>query len=276
MKSKPCHRPKRTLRPPPRYELPPFDLGIPSLPERPREQRKAIHSWTQAQEAEAVDEWTRYQTQHHIHLETRAEVSFDARMIISMTAHGAIEALARIAARNVHAAELLAEIAFMSVGLLNRIAKTKPEAIRPVARMKLRWPVMTSTHPHLRDDVEWLSKRIELGEGTGLQIDKFSKWTPDPLHLIALTLLEHIARLRRPDYEPTKLVRAARALPGLNKTTLAQWWNCAERILREFRIDLLTVPALAAGIPPSRKAPANRRAYLVRRLRDKFEALALP
>ena len=276
MKSKPCHRPKRTLRPPPRYELPPFDLGIPSLPERPREQRKAIHQWTQAREDEAIDEWTRYQTKHHIPLETRAEVSPSARMIVSMTAHGAIEALARIAPSNVHAAALLAEIAFLSVGLLNLIAKTKPEAIRPVARMKLRWPVMTSTHPRLRDDAEWLAEHIELGQGTGLQTDRFSKWTPDPLHLIALTLLEHIARLRRPDYEPSKLVRAARALPGLNKTTLAQWWNCAERILRESDTDLLTVPALTAGIPPSRKAPANRRAYLMRRLRDKFEALALP
>ena len=276
MKTKPPHRPKRTLRPPPRYELPPFDLGIPSLPERPREQRKAIHEWTQTQEAEAIDEWTRYQTQHHIHLETRAEVSEDARGIVAMTAHGAIEALARIAPSNVHAAALLAEIAFLSVGLLNRIGTRQPEAIRPVARMKLRWPVMTSTHPHLRDDAEWLAERIELGEGTGLQIDKFSKWTPGPLHLIAVTLLEHIGRIRRPDYEPTALVRAARALPGLNKTTLVQWWTCAERVLCESNIDLLTVPAIAADIPPSRKAPANRRAYLMRRLRDKFEALALP
>jgi hypothetical protein len=134
-----------------------------------------------------------------------------------------------------------------------------------------------STAPHLCDDDALLTK-IELGNATSLQLDRYSKWKPDYAAGVAFQLFRHIERFRKDivlDVDDGKKI-TRQSLPPFNKDSAKLWWTVAERFLRGGYPKPEEVAELDAMVTAKtkRKYPSTRRQAILEKIEARFLNLA--
>ncbi|MDR3413591.1 MAG: hypothetical protein P4L87_21995 [Formivibrio sp.] len=159
-----------------------------------------------------------------------------------------------------------AKIVSDAADMLNQIAETKPEAVKPFARKIVNWPMFRSTQPHLCDD-DALLEKIELGKNTGIALDNSKKWKPNRFSLAASSLIQYLERRR---------LQSQEFLPPFNKDTHDQWWEKGKVILLARYPKLEEVAELDALITAKtkRRFPSQRRAAILDQIKVSFLNLA--
>lgn len=171
----------------------------------------------------------------------------------------------------------LARIMCDLVSAVNQIADMNPDAIKPFSKTQASWPLKRSTAPHLCDD-DALLEKIKLGNATGLQLDKYSKWKPDYAASVAFQLKRHIERFRKEiviDSDDGKKV-TRQPLPPFNKDSADQWWKVAECFLLGGYPKPEEIAELDALVTAKskRKFPSTRRQAILEKIKARFFHLA--
>lgn len=163
---------------------------------------------------------------------------------------------------------------------LSQLAAENPEAFRPIARKKARWPLMQSTHPRNCDKAELLT-RIELGADIPVQLDKYSKWKPDYAGEIAISLFEHLQFIRSENITIKDLGKKeapfSKLLPPFSKDTAPQWWHIAEQfLLRSYPEPqkILEFKRIVSTDTKRTRTPGRLRAAILEKIEKRFLAIA--
>jgi len=161
---------------------------------------------------------------------------------------------------------------------LGEITRSNPDAIKPFARHRARWPMMRSTHP-LNCDKDKLLEDIELGKAGGVQLDKFSKWKPDYAATVAGQLIGHLEFIRQENpfcFDGKQKVCFSDFLRPFSKETAPHWWFLAKKFLLATYPKPETVKELNGIVtsPTKRASPGRIRAAILEKIRARFFHLA--
>ena len=149
---------------------------------------------------------------------------------------------------------------------LSQMVASNPAAFRPIARLCSKWPMMMSKHPLNCDDRDILDL-VQLGDGTPMRLDKFSKIKPDKAAQVAVRLIEHIQSV-------CARVPAMR-LPELSSETAEEWWGFAEKILLASYPKPQEIPELVTIADKSKRLrPGDCRKSILTKIKARF--LKLP
>jgi len=202
-----------------------------------------------------------------------APLPIDAHRLAALALHGP-EPKARMAAME------LATRANNAVYFLNEVARQRPELFRPLARRWTHWPLLIGPNHRHNPDVPGMLKTLEVALGLSTGEDPTSKaGVDDTASVVARRLLDYLIdlRTRRRRYPPVvcdRMIKEARALPPFGKQTFLRWWYVAEAAMLESYPEPVDVPELAGIAPQSRGPKSRRRSHIMRKLRERFKAMA--
>ncbi len=167
-----------------------------------------------------------------------------------------------------------------SVEGLSQITRANPKVLAPLARGRIRWPMMRSTHP-LNCDPDRFLDDIQLAADVPLQTDKFSKWKPDFAAQYAINLYEHINALRADDSDVWIIQNRKRKhfkdlLPKFTKDTAETWWGIAEKFLLHSypRPEKVAEFVKIVTAPTKKKSPGRMKQSILEKIKARFFALA--
>lgn len=184
---------------------------------------------------------------------------------------------------NAAAAQELWRLAVHATGLLTQVCKTKPEFLRPVARMNRQWPVFKRKDAKLTADEKSLFNAIQLGRDDFVELRTGkAKWKFDDAGKIAYSLLYYIRKAREDVGSLTygrigELIREK--LPyDFDDEGVDEWWEVAKAILlsvypKPHAVDELKnlTPATEAG---RKKSPGVIDQDIFRALKNRLKAFA--
>jgi hypothetical protein len=247
-----------------------FELTYP----KPTESPESIHSWTKER---VITEEKKLSVEGALgNLLIRAERDGGARLGLRIQATQLIRCIAKLAKEDENAVRDLLYLAAEATNALNAIAKNHPDQARKTARRSTKWPVMTSHHPNLRDDADSIMSNIQLGQSCGIQVDRYSKWKPDPASDIALALINYINfSIREPEHPYHE---ALKELPLFNRKSSDEWWDCGRIILLQSypksMLHQIDEFARLVESPSKRKSPGRHQQAILDTLKARFKALA--
>lgn len=190
-----------------------------------------------------------------------------------------IEALAL--AGNTYALSEIFDVAIRVVGLLNSTASRQPDLIKRFAGKCHQWPVITSLHPGLCEDSEFLLRQIELGKRLPVQLEKSTKWKLDEAGRIAWKLLFKIWNARSENRDQStdygSFVKVVDELPQFcDKQSASKWWDVGREMLLLTYPNPEAIPELARLVTAAshRKSPGRIRQRILEIIKSRFLAFA--
>jgi hypothetical protein len=186
----------------------------------------------------------------------------------------------RVIGELVEAAECLHYLVSKGCKALAVIAKESPEALRPIARKEVDWPVMMSRHPGFSGDYKTVLKDLEQGEDAEVDINETSRYGTQKksrakgTREVARQLLTSV----QIEWEHDGGRLEGEAVPRFSddKDCLSRWWAVARRRLLEAYPEpqeILELDRLVTA-PSRRRFPAHKRADILKKIEAAFKALA--
>jgi hypothetical protein len=175
------------------------------------------------------------------------------------------------------AAWLLHYLVNFGCSRLMEIVKNDPEVLKPIARMKPSWPLMMALHPGHSVHHKKLLKSLCLGDAYEFDTDEISR---DNTHRTAIEkgtreIAESLFYFLKVEWNHFDQKLDGKPVAAFTEASSSLWWDVAKLRFLQSYPDPLLVPELARILTaPSRKLPAHKKSFILRKIKEAFLGLA--